>query len=41
LIHEDSIAIVFNTPTTFNAREVFRFGSSPASLIKKVSYTAS
>jgi hypothetical protein len=27
LIHDDSMAIIFNTPITFNVREVFRFGS--------------
>jgi hypothetical protein len=27
LIHDDSMDIVFNTPTIFNAGEVFRFGS--------------
>jgi hypothetical protein len=27
LIHDDSMAIIFNTPITFNAGEVFHFGS--------------
>jgi hypothetical protein len=27
LIHDDSMAIIFDTPVTFNAREVFCFGS--------------
>jgi hypothetical protein len=29
LINDDSMAITFNTMITFNAREVFHFGSIP------------
>jgi hypothetical protein len=27
LKHDNSMAIIFNTPITFNAGEIFRFGS--------------